>query len=620
MASGTINMSSSGYLQGRITWSSTPNTSTNTSTITARLQAKIDIYSLLGTDADVAKFTISHSLSAFEYDGDRINSVQGSPVISFIHNTWTTVQTLTFSSLHFNNGSNYVHISAACSMKSGNGSASVENARLNLDTIARQASLTAAPNFNDEENPIITYSNPAGNSVSSLQACISLDTTRDDIIYRDIPKTGTSYTFNLTTAERDVLRKATLNGSNKRKVWFYVKTVIGGNTYHSSLEKELTIINATPDVNAYWWDSDAACYALTNNNEVFIKGYSNLSYTLSGTPKKHATIKQYWCTVDYSHTRATPYDGSQDAHWNIKNDKITLEVWDNRGLKGILQSPLYMVDYFPPTCKWEVAELEPDREWAEDNPDTVPTEEANNYVKAKVEISGKFFNDKFGPNGVTNVLKVETKHSKINNEWGEVHEILWGDNVNGNDYKVSFYIRGIYYTDTFKVQFRVSDKLVTQPIEIEEKTLKYLPVFDWSNENFNFNVPIRYMGKDIDFVIETGTASMGSNGTWYWSKWASGKAECYGVRNFGNMAVTTAWGSLYQSDYFSQNLPSGLFVAAPQAISIDFYSTTNTAYGWITKGGSVPTATNTGQFFVTRGTGTTLSAAHISFNVVGRWK
>ena len=64
-----------------------------------------------------------------------------------------------------------------------------------LTDIPRNAVIVSAPNFNDEENPTITYNNPAGDIVSSLQACISLTGAAADIPYRDISKTGTSYTF-----------------------------------------------------------------------------------------------------------------------------------------------------------------------------------------------------------------------------------------------------------------------------------------------------------------------------------------------------------------------------------------------------------------------------------------
>ena len=91
---------------------------------------------------------------------------------------------------------------------------------ISLTRIPRQANLTSAPDFNDEANPTINYSNPAGNSVSSLEACISLTGARDDIGYRAVSKTGSSYTFNLTEAERNVLRGACPN-SNSLSVKFY---------------------------------------------------------------------------------------------------------------------------------------------------------------------------------------------------------------------------------------------------------------------------------------------------------------------------------------------------------------------------------------------------------------
>ena len=111
-----------------------------------------------------------------------------------------------------------------------------------LDSIPRQANITDAPNFTDNDNPTIAYNNPAGESVDDLQACISW-TGGADIAYRPIPKTGTSnplsYKFSFTEAEREALRKAAPNGS--RDVTFYIRTIIGANTFCSTLPKKLTI-------------------------------------------------------------------------------------------------------------------------------------------------------------------------------------------------------------------------------------------------------------------------------------------------------------------------------------------------------------------------------------------
>ena len=86
-------------------------------------------------------------------------------------------------------------------------------------------------------------------------ACISLTGSTDDIVYRDIPKTGTlSYTFELTDAERNLLRQNTTGKT--RKVKFYIRTVIGGSTLHSIVEKTFSIINASPTYNEAYLDTN----------------------------------------------------------------------------------------------------------------------------------------------------------------------------------------------------------------------------------------------------------------------------------------------------------------------------------------------------------------------------
>ncbi len=107
-----------------------------------------------------------------------------------------------------------------------------------LDNIPRQANITDAPDFTDNDNPTITYNNPAGDSVDDLQACISW-TGAADIAYKPILKTGKSFKFEFTEAERDALRNAAPTGT--RDVTFYIRTIIGANTFYSTLPKKLTI-------------------------------------------------------------------------------------------------------------------------------------------------------------------------------------------------------------------------------------------------------------------------------------------------------------------------------------------------------------------------------------------
>ena len=106
-----------------------------------------------------------------------------------------------------------------------------------LTNIPRKATITSAQDFTDEGNPTITYSNSAGNNVTSLEACISITGT-DNIPYRAVSKTGNSYTFNLTDAERNTIRNI-MSIYKEVTCSFVLKTVIGGNTYYDYSHKKI---------------------------------------------------------------------------------------------------------------------------------------------------------------------------------------------------------------------------------------------------------------------------------------------------------------------------------------------------------------------------------------------
>lgn len=165
-----------------------------------------------------------------------------------------------------------------------------------LPSISRMATVTNAPNFNDEQNPTINYTNPAGTSVSSLQACISLNGSTADIAYRNITATGTSYTFELTTAERNVLRQATTDKT--RTVYFVIKTVINGTTLTSNKAVTLSIVNASPTIGTVSYvDSNPTTVAVTGSNQLIIQNQSTLVLDIGSVQTlKYATISK----VEYS--------------------------------------------------------------------------------------------------------------------------------------------------------------------------------------------------------------------------------------------------------------------------------------------------------------------------------
>lgn len=222
-------------------------------------------------------------------------SISSSQVISY--NSYTTLFDKTVSITHNADGTKTIYVSAY--IDHSRFSSNSQGFNVTLSTIPRQATLTSAPNFYDVDNPTISYSNAAGNSVSSLQACISLNGSRDDVKYRDISKTGTSYTFNLTQSERNTLLAACPN-SNTLSVIFYIKTVLAGQTYYSTLTRTMTVKNANPTISgASYSDTNSTTTAITNNNKQIIQGQSTVSFNFTSlTALKYATLSKVEITVN----------------------------------------------------------------------------------------------------------------------------------------------------------------------------------------------------------------------------------------------------------------------------------------------------------------------------------
>ena len=340
-----------------------------------------------------------------------------------------------------------------------------------LDSLPTQATLTSAPNFNDENNPTINYSNPAGTAATSLQACIANSTGGTIYVpYRDISKTDTSYQFTLTDAERNTLRNATKN-SNSLAVRFYVKTVIDGSTYYSSLEKTLSIVNANPIVNASAVDTNSTTIALTGDNTKYVKYYSNVQASMTATGQKGATI--------------TSTSGA-GTHNNVETNSFTFSATDSRGNSTRKTVTGTLIPYVRLTCNM-----------GNDIPDT----SGNMNVKC----SGNYFNGSFG--AVSNTLTVQYRYKVHGGSYGS-----WTNMTvtkSGNTYNASASLTGLDYQTTYVFQTRATDKLST--VSTGENAVKSLPLFHWGENDFVFECPVTFNREVHGVDIGGGGGSIGNN-------------------------------------------------------------------------------------------------------------
>lgn len=460
-----------------------------------------------------------------------------------------------------------------------------------LNKISRTVELLTADDFTDQQNPTITYYNPSGNVIETLEACIANSTgTVIYVPYRNIDKVNTSYTFNLTIDERNALRAAAVQ--DILQVRFYIRYVYNGETKWIYLNRTMNIQITNPELSPVVYDTDSLITSLTGNNKRIILGYSDIYYDIGVSAPVGASIITQ--NIKCGNLTSTTNRGT---FTNVSTNVIEFSATDSRGNVGNARVELEIIPYKKITCNQSIR--------------------LNADGTVSLVVSGNYFNESFGAQ--SNTIKIEARSresGKSWTSWGDI-SVLLADASNGT-YRLTGTISGFDPSGTYEFQARATDKITSAESKIDSVIL--LPIFDWGKYDFNFNVPLKIEGNNLDdFVIETGTEAMGTNGTWYWRKWKNGRAECYGCRNYGNMAITTDWGGWFRSGSFSQALPTGLFAATPEVIDMDLRQ--GSSGGWVVRYEyEAPTSNTTGSFIVVRPKSATISQAYISFNVIGRWK
>jgi hypothetical protein len=329
-----------------------------------------------------------------------------------------------------------------------------------LPQIPRAATLTAAPNFTDEENPTITYSNPAGESVESLQTCIA--NASGTIVYADyrsIPKTGTSYTFNLTDEERNSIRWASINSPNLT-VKFYVTTMIAGVRYESTLDKILTIANAQPTLEASAIDNGSTSLKLTGDNDKIIKGFNYVVATQTAQAYKGASIKKQTIICD-----GITKEGTNVNFRNVESNVFTFTATDSRGNTVSKTITKELIDYVKLTCNLKVKKL-------------------NAEGQTSITINGNYFNGSFGAqdNELTIYYRYKKDYENYT-EWFTANATL-----ENNTYNAEVEIIGLDYRSAYTFQAKAKDKILE--VSTNEERVKSIPVFDWGENDFTFNVDV----------------------------------------------------------------------------------------------------------------------------------
>lgn len=309
-----------------------------------------------------------------------------------------------------------------------------------LDNIPRQATADSVAEFNDEQNPVLKYTNNAGNAVTTLQACIatteSSAETNPAVAWRDISKTGNSYTFNLTEAERTTLRNAT-SGQN-RNLWFFVKTVLNGVTYYSYALGKMTIVNANPFIELISYsDINPDTTDLTNNDQVIIQGLSRLQFQFYDVEAlKGATLASLSININGNIT-TVPFTGTSIARTDYTYGEVDvsdnlnaiLTLTDSRGFSSSYTVALTVWEYEQPTAIITVSRV------------------SNFYSESKIKVDAKY-------SSLNNLNTIEIKYrikKSTDATWDDNSWVVIQDNV-----ETSFTADNLYMWD---LQVNLEDAL-----------------------------------------------------------------------------------------------------------------------------------------------------------------
>ncbi len=379
---------------------------------------------------------------------------------------------------------------------------------LGLTTIPRQATITGADNFNDDGNPKITYSNPAGNSVSALDACISLTGAKDDVPYRAITKTGSSYTFNLTTAERNTLLTAA-SASTTLSVIFYVRTKIGSSTYYSTLTRTMTVVNGQPTfTNFTYQDTNSASVAVTNNNQQLIQGISTLQVDISSAnqmvPKKCSTFKQYTAQISGLSKSLTSITGSITGFgtsFTPGEQTLSVTATDSRSLTTSVQKTVKVLAYSEPVI------------------DASATRKNNFENETTLHISGKISTLNNGTSNLNQVSSIKYRYkSQSTSTWGSWQTKSGWTLNNDGSYTIADNIISLDNTQAYDFEIQVTDRLKTTTVSLAVSM--GIPIMRIGTDGFVYNNEQPLMPSHVGQIILSTTLNTAAKvqqiygGTW----------------------------------------------------------------------------------------------------------
>lgn len=270
-------------------------------------------------------------------------------------------------------------------------------------------------------------------------------------------------------------------GSAKTKTCTLTCTTYSGTTKigeAATATFTVTVPDASaPTVSGTIKDVNSVSTGLTGNANKLVRFVSTARCTITATAKNSATISE-------KRINGEVVDGTTLDIPNVEFGTIPFYAKDSRGYSAEVNVTAEIVPYIVLTC----------------NPRVVRTDQAAG--KAKILIDGNYYKGSFGSK--SNTLTVSVSYKSGSSTVNVSVSPVIGDN---GEYTVEKEISGLDYETTYTFTVKVSDRVSS--IEKTVHVGRGVPVFDWGQSDFYFNVPVFVQ----DCRLYAGQILYGGNGS-----------------------------------------------------------------------------------------------------------
>ena len=378
---------------------------------------------------------------------------------------------------------------------------------ITLPTIAR-ASAVSAPNCYLGETTTITINKAASSFTHTLQYKISGQSSYTTLVTKT---SASSYKFNTSTiadaAYNLMSSTATHVNCEIRCITYSGSTQIGSKT--DTVELMGTKSALAPTLNAQIADNDSNIRdTITHNGTVIVKYYSKPAVYFNAKTKYNAEIKSYKVTNGAKSVNADNAIFTDGVESNV----FTFTVTDSRGLtttqKVTLEKDRYWIEAVKPTISFSTT-----------SPELVTENDATTF-KFNLTVKGNCYNGLISPVNNTNAeTRIYYRYREVNGTWSSWINLADSTkaeddiyfNENKTTYNVTKEITGLDYRKAYEIQARIFNTL--EAINSGTQIKKTTPVFEWGENDFQFNVPIK-LGISASYKSKNGGLNMNNSDVW----------------------------------------------------------------------------------------------------------